>query len=208
MNSSRCLLVRWMDVLLLACLVALPLVATTAWAEDGKPEAEVKDARGLVARSLADCDNAEERAAMERMIFALFPEELRRVQTVFPRNRDEAEEIMDRVMDQCWELMELKERNPERYEAEMNLRQLNNQTAELARQATAATGAKREALVAQLKSKLEAYFDLKQEQMKRELAETKARLEELDSQVRRRAQGRDALLDRRLRQLLEGELEW
>ena len=208
MNSPRYRLVRWVNGLLLSCLLALPLAGTVARGEDGRPEPEVKDAQGLVARSLADCDDPEERAAIERMIFALFPEELRRVQTVFPRNRDEAEEIMDRVMDQCWELMELKERNPERYEAEVNLRQLNNQAAELARQAAAATGAKREALIAQLRAKLEAYFDLKQEQMKRELAETKARLEELENQVRRRTQGRDALLDRRLRQLLEGELEW
>lgn len=182
--------------------------ALVVGADERRPEVEVKDASGIVARCLAECDDPEERATMERMIFALFPEEMRRAQTVFPRNRDEAEEIVDHVVDQCWELMELKERNPERYESELKLRQLSNQTAELARQAVAANGAQREGLLKQLKAKLEAYFDLKQAQMKQEAEELKAHLDELENQIQRRAKGRDSMVDQRLRQLLEGELEW
>ncbi len=200
MNRDLPCVSRWLGVLLVAALAVR--------ADERRSEVVVKDAQGIVTRQLAECDDPEERATMERMIFALFPEEMRRAQTVFPRNRDEAEEIVNRVVDQCWELMELKERNPERYESEMKLRQLNNQTAELARQAVAANGAQREALLKQLKAKLEAYFDLKQAQMKQEAEELRAHLDELENQIQRRAKGRDAMVDRRIRQLLDGELEW
>ena len=208
MNRQHTLPVRWVDSFRLLCLLAMLATGAVVRAQEGEPEAAVKDAQGLIGRRLAEVENPEERAAIGRTIFALFPEEVRRAQMVFPRNRDEAEEIVDRVMDQCWELMELKERNPERYETEVNLRQLNNQAAELARQAAAATGVQREAIVVQLKAKLTAYFDLKQKVMTREVEEMKARVAELNDQIQRRAKGRDALLDRRLRQLLEGELEW
>jgi hypothetical protein len=168
----------------------------------------LKGVQAMVEQELAECDDPQEKAAMQRLLFSLFPEELRRAEAALKHNRDEAEEIVGMVIDQAWRLMDLREDQPERYEAEVKLRQLNNQTIELGRKVVAAKGAEREALTKQLRARLAEYFDMKQAQMKQDAERLKAELERVEAQIRIRAERRNSMLDRRLRQLVEGDVEW
>ena len=189
-------------------LVALMLGLVFQADAAGERKSQLKGVQTLVARSLEECDDPQERAMIQRMLFSLFPEELRRAEAMLRRNREEAEEIVGEAVDQAWELRELQEDNPGRYETAVRLRQLNNQAAVLGRKVAGTKGAEQAALLAQLKKNLAAFFDLKQEQMKRNAADMKAELQHLEGQIRRRSQRREALVERRLRQLVDGDLEW
>jgi hypothetical protein len=173
---------------------------------DGPPPP--KGVQELVARELADCDDPQEKATVQRLVFSLFPEELQRAGKALEGNRDEAEEIVGMVIDQAWRLMDLRQDQPERYEAEVQLRQLNNQTIALGHKAAAAQGAQRGMLTKQLRAKLLEYYNMKQARLKQDAENLKAELERVENQIRLRAERRDSMLDRRLRQLVEGDVEW
>jgi len=189
-------------------LVALVLGFVLQADAAGERKRQLKGVQILVARSLEECDDPQERATVQRTLFSLFPEELRRAEIMLQRNREEAEEIVDEAVDQAWELLELREDQPAKYETAVKLRQFNNQAAVLGRRIAGTKGGEQKALLAQLRKNLQAFFDLKQEQMKRNAADMKAELQHLENQISRRAQRREALVDRRLRQLVDGDLEW
>jgi hypothetical protein len=165
--------------------------------------------KALLDQALADWDDPAERQAVLRELHDVFPAQLLDLQALAERNRDEANEMADRLVDQANHLVDLKRDEPRGYERAVRLCRLEDECLSLAQKARAAQGAAREPLVASLKQKLAEAFDAKQDSMARQVAAMEAELAELRRRVAKRAEGRDQLIERRALDLLgDREAEW
>ena len=197
---------RILPAVLLALLCNASLRAAD---EAGAPTPGKLEVKALLDQHLADWDDPAAKQAVLRELHDVFPAQLTELQAIAERNRDEAEEVSGRLVEQASHLVDLKADNPREYERALRLCRLEDECLGLAQKARAAQGADREALVASLKKKLAEAFDAKQESMKRQVAVMEAELANLRRRVAKRAEGRDQLIERRALDLLgDREAEW
>jgi hypothetical protein len=193
-------------LLALAPLAFAQSAGRAAEADAPPPAAEVK---ALIDENLADWEDAAARQAVLRQLHDVFPARVADLEDVIARNRDEAAEIAEDLIQQANRLVDLKEAEPLEYERVLRLCRLDDQCLGLSRKARAAQGPERDALIAELKKTLGEAFDAKQDTMQRELAAMEAETENLRRRVTRRAENRDQLIDRRALDLLgDREAEW
>jgi hypothetical protein len=151
-----------------ALIAAVPfLLGPGLRAAEGAAVPPAAAAKALLDEHLADWDDPAARQAVLRTMHDVFPARLADLEEVVVRNRDEAHEIADRLIDQSHQLMNLKEGEPREYERLLRLCRLEDECLGLARKARTADAAAREPLVAELKKKLAEAFDAKQEAMQR-----------------------------------------
>ena len=195
---------------LVAVVVALLCAAGLQAADEAVvPAAGKPEIKALLEQTLADWDDPAAKQAVLRELHDVFPAQLTELQTIAERNREEAGEVAERLVDQANHLVDLKRDEPREYERAVRLCRLDDECLGLAQKARAAQGTAREPLVASLKKKLAEAFDAKQEAMKRQVATMEAELGELRRRVAKRAEGREQLIERRALDLLgDRDAEW
>jgi len=166
--------------------------------------------QGMLKHAIEEVDPLE-RAALLRELQTYFYVDLDRLDRLEHGDREEAEDILEELIEQAADMLELKEEEPERYREMTELRRYYSVSAELA-EAIRKTNdqGESEKLTARLRKSLEAYFDLKQKLMLREIREIGYELEELKRIYQKRKEKRNRMIERRLRELVEEEedLEW
>lgn len=190
--------------------VALFWVVGLRAADQAKAPAAAKpEVKALLDRALADWDDPAQKQAVLRELDEVFPAQLAELQVVAERDRDEANEMTDRLLEQADHLVDLKKDKPREYERAVRACRLEDECLGLAQKARAAQGAAREPLVASLKLKLAEAFDVKQQALERELATKEADLGELRRRVTKRMEGRNQLIEQRTLDLLgDREAKW
>jgi hypothetical protein len=136
--------------------------------------------------------------------------QLREAQRLADKQPDEAAERVERLVDEAVELSQLRHENPEQFARHRQFRQAENQAAMLAARAREARGAEREQAMAELRQTLQRAFELKQQNLAREVETMNRHLAELRSLLEKRQANRDAIINRRAYQLVgeQDYLEW
>jgi|GEM_PF-3167223 len=197
-------------VSVLAAAVPLLLCSRLWGAEEAAPAAAPQaEVKAILDEHLADWGDAAARQAVLRMIHDVFPARLAELEEIVKRNRDEANEVADQLIDQAGRLVDLKQDEPREYERFLRLCRLDDECLALGRKARTLQGQERETVLVELRKKLAEAFDAKQESMKRELAAMETEVENLRRRVAKRADSRDTLIERRVLDLLgDREAEW
>ncbi len=151
-----------------------------------------------------------ERAAIARLIDEHFGAELREAKLLTDEEPEEAAEIVGDVVEEAWELLELREEAPEEFEGIVREMRLEREAEELAEKITKSRGKDREEVKGALQKVLQQAFDLRQREMKAEVAEMEDELTNLKKLIEKRQQHRDAIVERRMKQLTDEQdfLDW
>jgi len=129
---------------------------------------------------------------------------------IFAQEMDEAVEMVMNAFRESMELLELREMEPEEFERAIQERRLEREAEALARHAAQLEGEVREKTIAQLRKLLSESFELRQENMRRQMGELERELARLKTLVEKRQQHRDLVIERRIKDLT-GEpdhLQW
>lgn len=135
------------------------------------------------------------------------PETFRRLQRAEQtQQREEVERILREAGPRMAESRELRERDPEAFKRQMEVRRMERESLDLAEHIKRGAGGHREEAVQKLADLLNRLFDVREEQRARELAELKRRVEEVEKSIEKRKANKAAIVDRRAKQLL-GEID-
>ena len=174
-----------------------------------QPEHEEERTHDIISRVLERFPGVEPDRVVD-FIRNEFPREFREFRELASKRTGEAMEIMGNLVRHARELIEMKHRDPERFERMMARRRLEREAAELAVAMRHTEGEERAALQKRLRGVLVKAFSLKQELLRGEAARREAELGELRTLITKREESRDAIVDRRLDQLTgqADHLEW
>jgi hypothetical protein len=127
-------------------------------------------------------------------------EDLRRARATEPeRFRD----MIGRAFDLMRRVERIKRENPQRYQALLRQRELEQQSFELARQIREGEAKQKDVLKGKLKQVLADLFDLREEERDHEISEMTERLERMKETARQRREGKDAIVENRLKEITD-----
>lgn len=131
-----------------------------------------------------------------------FAPQMRRFRELDGERREEAVDVRTRLVREYLELQDVKRRRPEAFEQHLQFRRLEKEAeapaAAVRRMAAAEASEARMAL----RQTLERAFDLKQQMSQGDIAHLEGERERLRRTVETRARHRDAIVDRRMKELL------
>ncbi|MCK5803741.1 MAG: hypothetical protein KAI66_12950 [Lentisphaeria bacterium] len=141
---------------------------------------------------------------------AYFYHEAKRIEEILREEPAEAQEVASHIMRQCAELAELRREKPQEYERAVGMRRLENETIDLAERIRKAQGEQAKKLREELRAKLNAVFEKRQEQMAKNIEMMTREIEHMKRRRVKREAARERLIERRINQLLEedDDLEW
>jgi hypothetical protein len=117
------------------------------------------------------------------------------------QGRGQAAAVFTSLVRESMEMMETRDRDPERFGKMRRQRELEQKAVQEAEAGRASAGAERDRSVTQLRRTLEEAFQIKQDLMKSEVAALEADLKKLEQLVRERETNREAIISRRVEEM-------
>ena len=180
--------------------------------EDGDRRARRREAeefrgvRGAMHQALRGVPEREQEHVI-RFVHEHFEGELAEAEELAREEPGEAREIVTDVVHEARELLELRQEHPEAFEKAMHRMAIERRSLELAERYRASKGEAREQLLKELRGVLSEAFSLRQAAMKGEMRELEEELDRLQTLVQKREANRDAIVERRIEELI-GEDEY
>ncbi|MDX1682556.1 MAG: hypothetical protein R3336_05515 [Phycisphaeraceae bacterium] len=194
-------LLRYGLILLLATgfagLAPAPAFAEKDKAGDhAKKQAEKPDRRRQVKLT------AEQRETILEILREVRPELARRIEETGDRTPEATRRVLARHAPWVRRLVQMKEKEPDRYKLWLEDLQLTRKTRDLGQQMVKATDADKPAAEKKLRDVLARQFEVRQAIRRYELKKLEDRLTQLREQLAERRQDRDKLIEQRLNQLV------
>jgi hypothetical protein len=142
------------------------------------------------------------RGAIMRFIGEEFPEEFEHVKSLSVRRVNEATDLMSYLVEQSLDFLEARQRDPALYRRLIARRRLERRVRAIAAGLREDGGPDQAAKQRELRQLLEKIFELKQELMKTDVAEIEQDLDELKALIAKRESHRQALIERRLSEIM------
>jgi hypothetical protein len=153
----------------------------------------------------------EERRAAMRVVKDHLRPQLAELEEVARHEPREAWREAEHLAGEALELVHIKRENPELYDKTVAFLTLETRSLELAQAATIAKGEARQKLRRSLAQVLEKAFTAKQQMLQMEIQAMDADLQQLRELVKKREARRKAIIDRRMRELVDDrddDLDW
>ncbi len=159
----------------------------------------------------ADPITAEQKQELLDFLQEFDPERHRRVQDMIERNPEQANRFLPIIYQRTQPMMDMKENDPEHFNAIVSERKLRGEVQSLVRRIRDAQQAGREdeaeQLTMKLRDALEQRFDVQQTLKEKRLERLEQQLKDLKEEVDNYEQEKDGLIDQRLAEYLSGEAD-
>ena len=148
----------------------------------------------------------EERAEIRKMMAEEFPDRFQEVLELEDSAPDLFGRHLGRMLPEIMRLRELKQNDPEAFEARVKEKRAEFRLRRLARQYQFAEDADRDRLETEIRKLVEELFDLRQKRAQSEIHHLEQRLDQLARRMEERENKRDQLVERQMQDILAGRL--